>query len=164
MLVPAILFRDEIHKEFMKFSYEDEMMFYSGWLGNNLPEINDNSDEGHYQYAIVDNGKVVGYFDYRINWYNSCAHCFGLYSFDKNNSTIGIDVYRELRKLINKYRLHRIDWRMIGGNPVEKHYDRFMKKYNGKKFVLTDVLKDRQGKYHDDVIYEIINRRADNDT
>ena len=40
MLVPAILFRDEIHKEFMKFSYEDEMMFYSGWLGNNLPEIN----------------------------------------------------------------------------------------------------------------------------
>ena len=52
---------------------------------------------------------------------------------------------------------------MVGGNPVEKHYDKFCKKYHGKKFVLTDAIKDRCGKYHDDIIYEIIFRRADND-
>ena len=45
---------------------------------------------------------------------------------------------------------------MVGGNPVEKHYDKFCKKYNGKKFILTDAVKDKYGKYHNDVIYEII--------
>lgn len=50
---------------------------------------------------------------------------------------------------------------MIGGNPVEKHYDKFCKKFNGKKLVLTDAVKDRQGKYHEDVIYEIILSRTE---
>lgn len=45
---------------------------------------------------------------------------------------------------------------MTGGNPVEKHYDKFCQKYHGEKLILKDVLKDRYGKYHNDVIYEII--------
>ena len=65
----------------------------------------------------------------------------------------------EMEKLVNVYNLHRIEWRMIGGNPIEKHYDKFCKKYNGKKHVLTDVFKDRYGNYHDDIIYEIIRNK-----
>ena len=45
---------------------------------------------------------------------------------------------------------------MVSGNPVEKHYDKFCQKYRGKKYVLTDVFKDRCGKYHNAVIYETI--------
>ena len=45
---------------------------------------------------------------------------------------------------------------MIDGNPVEKHYDKFRQKYHGKKYVLTDVFKDRCGKYHNEFIYEIV--------
>lgn len=47
-------------------------------------------------------------------------------------------------------------WHMISGNPVEKHYDKFCEKYNGHKHILKDAIRDRQGYYHDDVIYEII--------
>ncbi len=77
-------------------------------------------------------------------------------SFKRNDKTIGFDVLRELRKIINDYHIHRLEWRMIGGNPVEKHYDKFCNRYHGKKFVLTDCFKDRYSNYHDDVIYEII--------
>ena len=45
---------------------------------------------------------------------------------------------------------------MVGNNPVEKHYDKFCKKYNGNKYILKDALRDKQGIYHDDVIYEIV--------
>ena len=163
MLVPAILYKDEIRKKFMEYSYTEDMINYTGCLENSLPRIDEESNASIYQYAITDNGKLIGYFTYSIDWYSSCAHCFGLFSFDRNNKTIGLDVYRELRKIINNYQIHRIEWRMVGGNPVEKHYDKFCKKYHGKKFVLTDAFKDRCGKYHDDIIYEIIfNRRADN--
>lgn len=161
MLEPAILYKDEIHKKFQEYSYSNDMIYYTGYLGNELPEILENNDGYNFQYAIVKDDKLIGYFIYCIDWYTSCASRFGLFSFDRGNSTIGLDVYREMKKLINDYRLHRIEWRMIGGNPVEKHYDKFCKKFNGKKLVLTDAVKDRQGKYHEDVIYEIILRRTE---
>lgn len=156
MLVPAILYKDEIHKKMAEYSYSEDMLFYTGWLGNSLPTIDTGSDENVYQYAIVDGEKLIGYFTYSVDWYTSCASRFGLFSFDRGNRKIGLDVYRELKKLINDYHIHRIEWRMIGGNPVEKHYDRFCTKYHGKKIILTDAIKDRYGNYHDDIIYEII--------
>ncbi len=156
MLAPAILYREEIIRKFLEYNYSDDMLFYTGWIGSSLPSIEADCDGSRFQYAIVDNEKLIGYFDYQVNWYSSCANCFGLFSFERNNKIIGFDVYREIKKLINQYRLHRIEWRMIGGNPVERHYDNFCRKYNGKKFIFTDTLKDKCGKYHNDVVYEII--------
>lgn len=156
MLVPAIFYADEIRKKFMQYNYSDDLILYNGYLGYCLPKIAENDNGELYQYAVVDNDKLIGYFTYQIDWYVSCARNFGLFSVDRNNKIIGFDVYRELKKIINQYHIHRMEWRMVGENPVEKHYDKFCKKYGGKKFVLTDALKDRTGKYHDDVIYEII--------
>jgi hypothetical protein len=45
---------------------------------------------------------------------------------------------------------------MVGGNPVERSYDRFCNKYGGTKHVLKDAMKDECGNYHDDIIYEIV--------
>ena len=160
MLRPAILYKEEIQSKFAEQFYSCDMMKYSGYLGSSIPNIDNDTDGGCYQYAIVDNGKLIGYFTYSIDWYSSCTHCFGLFSFDRNNKTIGLDVYRELKKIIKDYHIHRMEWRMVGGNPVEKHYDRFCERYHGKKFVLTDAIKDRHGNYHDDVIYEIIFDRS----
>lgn len=161
MLVPAILYKDKIYENLLKYSYTEDMILYSGWLGNSIPNIQEETDSGLHQYAIIDNDRLIGYFTYQINWYSSCARNFGLFSFDRHNGTIGRDVYRELKRIINDYHIHRIEWRMVGGNPVEKHYDRFCRKYHGSKFVLTDVIKDRCGKYRNDVIYEIIFDRSD---
>lgn len=156
MLKPATLYKNEIQKKMVEYKYSDDMLYYTGWIGFSLPDISENSNSSTYQYAIVDNDKLIGYFTYQIDWYVSSIGSFGLFSFDKNNRIIGIDIYREIKKIINEYKLHRMSWRMIGGNPIEKHYDRFCKRYGGKKFVLTDAIKDRYGKYHDDIIYEII--------
>lgn len=161
MLVPAILHKDEIRKKLMEYNYTEDMTYYTGYLGNSLPKIDEENDGSLYQYAIVDNGKLIGYFTYQVDWYCSCALCFGLFSFDRNNKIIGLDIYRELRKIINNYHIHRLEWRMVGGNPVEKHYDRFCQKYHGRKFIFTDTFKDRYGKYHNDVIYEIIFKQQD---
>ena len=156
MLVPAILYKEEIKSKMLEYNYTEDMMYYSGYLGNALPSIEEDTNGKLYQYAIVDDSKLIGYFTYQIDWYNSCAYNFGLYSFNKNNRQIGLDIYKELKKLINDYHLHRFEFRMVSGNPVEKHYDKFCQKYHGRKIILTDVLKDRYGKYHNEVIYEII--------
>lgn len=160
MLIPAILKKNDILESFKRYYYSDDMMYETGCLGNWIPNIQEETESGRFQYAIVDtNDKLIGYLDYSIDWYSSCAHRFGLFSFDRGNPIIGKDLFEEMDKLINQYKLHRIEWRMIGGNPVERGYDRFCKRFNGTKHILKDVVKDRHGNYHDDIIYEIINEK-----
>ena len=158
MLKPAIIYKDEIIKCMQEYFYTDDMMYETGGLGNWLPDIQEEPEYGKFQYAIVDsNEKLLGYLDYFIDWYSSCAHRFGLISFDRGNPIVGRDLFNEMKKLLDDYKLHRIEWRMIGGNPVERSYDKFCNKFGGTKHVLRDAIKDKYGKYHDDIIYEIVN-------
>jgi len=157
VLVPAIIKKNEILEAFKNYYYTEDMMYETGGLTNWLPNIQEETESGRFQYAIVNSdGKLLGYLDYHIDWYSSCASRFGLISFDRGNLIVGKDLYSELNKLIYEYKLHRIEWRMIGGNPVEKHYDKFCEKYNGTKHILKDAIKDKFGNYHNDIIYEII--------
>lgn len=158
MLIPAIIKKNEILEAFKRYYYSDDMMYETGSLNNWLPNIQEETETGKYQYAIVDSkDNLIGYLDYHVDWYNSCACGFGLISFDRGNPIVGKDLYNELNKLINDYKLHRIEWRMVGGNPIEKSYDKFCSKHKGTKHILKDVIKDKHGKYHNDIIYEIIN-------
>ena len=45
---------------------------------------------------------------------------------------------------------------MFGVNSGCRVYDSFIKRDNGMKHVLKDSIKDKNGKYHDDIIYEIV--------
>lgn len=158
MLIPAIIKKSEILEAFQRYYYSDDMMYETGSLGNWLPNVQEETEDGRFQYAIVDSKEeLVGYLEYHIDWYNSCAYRFGIFSFDRGNPIVGKDLLNELRKIIYDYKLHRIEWRMIGGNPVERSYDKFCSKFNGTKHILKDAVKDKYGKYHDDIIYEIIN-------
>lgn len=160
MLIPAIIKKNEILEGYKRYFYTEDMMYESGGLGNWLPDIKEEPDEGRYQYAIVDsNKKLIGYLDYCIDWYRSCAYNFGLFSFDRGNPLVGKALFVEMNKLIHEYKLHRIEWRMVSGNPVERSYDKFCERYGGTKHIFRDAMKDKYGNYHDDVIYEIINNK-----
>ena len=49
-----------------------------------------------------------------------------------------------------------MEWRAVEGNPACRSYDRFIAKHGGYKHILKYAIKDRKGKYHDDIIYEIV--------
>ena len=154
MLVPAALYKEEITKEFKKLYYTEDMMFETGCLENWYPNIKDTPDEGQFDYAIVSDDKLIGYLSYRVDYYCSKAYNFGLMSFDRGNPIIGRDLFNTMDNLVHRF--HRVEWRMVGGNPVERHYDKFLRRYNGTKQILKDAVKDRDGHYHDDIIYEIL--------
>ena len=157
MLVPAILFKEQIEKEFMKYHYSMDMFYETGSLESWIPNISNKSDGYSYDWAIVDSqNRLIGYFSYCIDFYSGCMSRFGLISFDRGNIQIGKSVFDEIERCIKDYPLHRVEWRMIGGNPAERGYDAFLKRHNGTKHILKDAVKDRYGQYHDDIIYEII--------
>lgn len=155
MLEPAVLYRDQIQKEFQRYYYTTDMMYETGCLEQWCPEIAECPNESQFQYAIVDkNEKLIGYLGYSVDWYASKAYNFGLFSFDRGNILVARDTFDKLEELINT--LHRVEWRAVGSNPACRGYDRFIKKHNGTKHVLKDSIKDKNGKYHDDYIYEIV--------
>lgn len=157
MLVPAICYKDEIERLFAREIYTDKYFYYSGYAhSHELPNIS--AKDYEYQYAIVTSAdKLIGYLAYRVDTSSNCAYNFGLYSFDKGNPLIGKDLFGKMEELVKQY--HRVEWKMISGNPVQRHYDRFCVKHHGNIVVLHDVCKDSKGKWHDEHIYEIVNER-----
>ena len=109
MLVPAILYKEQIGKEFQKYYYTTDMMYETGCMCYWGPEIAEYPNESQFQYAIVDkNEKLIGYLGYSVDWYVSKAYNFGLFSFDRGNILVGRDVFDKLEELIKT--LHRVEW------------------------------------------------------
>ena len=177
MLKPAYAYKEELEKKFAEVVYNDDYFFYMGYPhGHEVPGIN--VTDYYYQWAIIGKGyeqdswdtgdghviycddetrpieKVIGYFAYQIQPEADTAMNFGLYSFDKGNPLVGHDVFRKMVELLLNHR--RLEWRVIGGNPVEKNYDWFCKKYGGNKVTLHSAVKDPHGGYRDEHIYEIL--------
>ena len=154
MLKPAILYKEAIESEFNAQLYTQDFFYYTGHDGATyIPEIK--RDDFVFQYAIVDKDKLVGYFSYSLNTISDTINNFGLYSFDRGNPVIGRDIIRKMKELVNSH--HRVEWRMIGGNPVKRHYDRFCRRYGGNVVKLHESVKTPSGEYADEYIYEIIN-------
>ena len=47
---------------------------------------------------------------------------------------------------------------ILGFSKEGKSTYNFIKRHNGNKHILKDCIKDRNGNYHDDIIYEIVNK------
>ena len=77
-----------------------------------------------------------------------------MFSFDRGNTLVGRDVFNKFEELIKT--LHRVEWRAVSSNPACRGYDNFIKKHNGNKHILKDSIRDKDGNYHDDIIYEIV--------
>lgn len=157
MLVPAILYKEEIEKKFYGYFYKKEMFYMSGCNQQWVPEIIKDVNEGTYQYAVLNNeDKVVGFMEYSANLYASCINRFCMVSFEPGNYIFAKDIYSKFFELIKKF--HRIEWRCVGSNPFSKAYDKIVKRCGGTKHILKDALKDDEGNYIDDYIYEIVKR------
>ena len=181
MLKPAYMYKTEIEKEFAKVMYDDDYFLYMGYPhGHELPKIEPRDNV--YQWAIIGKEKqtndmwdvlsevveiprkpkekVIGYFAYQIQPETDTVLNFGLYSFDRGNVQIGYDIYNKMKELVSKYR--RIEWRVIDGNPVVRHYDKFCKKNNGNRVTFHKVIQDTNGIYRDEHVYEIVKPSNDN--
>lgn len=158
MLRPAVLFKDQIQKAIPDLFYTDDIYWYSQCDVAEMIFDAEKSDVGFtkYQYAIVskDESEVIGYIAFSYMWHERIVRNFGFIAFKRNRPETAAAV-KEVEKIIKDLKPHKVQFRMIGGNPVERHYDFIMKKYHGEKFVLKDDLRDKYGKYHDDIIYEI---------
>lgn len=161
MLVPAISRKDEVVKHAQQLLFTDKAMYWNGAiqldgdLSYMCEVIND-----RYNYAIINNNDIViGYFSYRVEYYDSSVYGVQFISFTDKAEDKAI-IANDLRTIFKEFeRFHRIEFRCAGGNPAEKRYDRinlYFKSHAYNKITLRDVFKDKYGSYRNEYIYEFI--------
>ena len=104
MLVPAILFKEQIIAEFQRIYFTEDMMYLTGCLEQWSPDISASPEEGKFDFAIVSNDKLIGYLSYRIDYYCSKAYNFGLLSFDRGNPVVGEELFNKMEELTKRLR------------------------------------------------------------
>lgn len=166
MLVDARICAKELIDLFKAHADDDDMYYFTA--DRNEKEFNYIGAGANLcrnrQYAIYDGDRIIGYFSYCYsNVENELFNFgvglklfdFGLYSFDKNNPIIGLDIYKEMQRLCKEYGCCYVSFYMIKGNPVEKHYDKIIKHFHGQKRVYENSV-DKNIK---DIQYSFVMRR-----
>jgi len=171
MLVPAMCYKEEIEKAYTSLAYSEKLLWFDGSIDNFRHEVTEEADK--YSFAIVESGQVIGYISFRVDWYCSMAYNFGLMSFMdiyfdntsqeyKSTKPIVFKAIREVTRMIESFNLHRIDFRCVGGNPAEDGYigilSHFDDRYSIVRGVFRDNIRDRQGNYHDTIMFEMIKK------
>lgn len=169
MIVPAITYKEEIEQQFKKIQYTDKYLWYTGSIDNYDIEVKTEADK--FAFAIVCQEHLIGYISFRVDWYCSMAYNFGLIRFsdafveiDGVATRTMADAIREVIRMLRSFKLHRIDFRCIDGNPAEKKYYKIIyssvidQEYYTRVVRMVDNIKDVYGEYHDTLIYELIRR------
>ena len=162
MIAPAVKYKEQIIAYSDELRYSQRMMYYNGCREHGRISIKDDWDDGGvYQWAILNTKKeLVGYIAYNVDFFSSCAYSFGLISFKDDKMTMAMGIRDVIEHLITM-RLHRIEFRCLWYNPAKNGYEKILKNfsraYRVLAFRLTDVFKDEEGIYQDEVLYELVN-------
>ena len=154
MIKPAQLYAEELKRLYCETWYDSKYMYYRGYPGSQRLQIPDNCYENH-NFAILEDDEVIGYIAYSINWHARVAYNFGIISF-KPSLTFGIDLRKIIDDIFNEYKMNKIEFCCIGGNPALKHYYRFIEKFGGREvgvYKQSVVLLD--GELHDEILFEL---------
>ena len=157
MFRPAQLYKEKLYEVYVKTWYKPENMFYTGWIGDKIPEIPDNNYNSHHFVSIDKNDNIIGYISYSVDWVSMNADRFGIISFDRGNIEFGKDVYRVICDLFKKYHMNRISWYAYVENPAVRAYRNFIKKHGGRECgYYRQSAKLQDGRLHDSVQFEIL--------
>ena len=154
MLYPAQLYREELKRKLISCWYNPKYDWYFMDEYRNFEVPNDT--EWRRDFVHLDkNGEVDGFFSYHLDISAKSVSQFGLVSFSDNGAGFVKDCIDHMKQVIANG-LHRAEWWAVDGNPANKLYESFIKKYGGTIAGRLHDCNYFKGKYHDSVIYEII--------
>lgn len=158
MLYPAQLYKEELKRKLIGCWYKPEYDWY--FLGDYHEfSVPDNADWRRDFVHLDKNGEVDGFFGYHYGSAAESLSQFGLIAFCSNLRQRGLFVkecLQHIEDFIRRGGVKRIEWWAVADNPINKTYEKLIKKYNGTIVGRLHNCEYFEGKYHDSVIYEIL--------
>jgi len=154
LLMPAQLYKEELKRKMISCWYDPKYQWYFANDRNEF-EIPDNAYWRRDFVHLNNEGEVDGYFTYNYEDGNKSLRNFGLIGFNENNIPFLIDVLSNIKTMF-EHGAQRMEFFAFADNPAIKLYDRFIKKFGGRKVGTLCRVAWFNGKYHDSVIYEVL--------
>ena len=156
MLEPAIKYRDQLESIQYDTWFNDKYKYWNNDRFYNAIQI-DTDTWNRHQFVSVKNGTVIGYIDYGICRTSNSVSSLSIMNFSDDKIVFGKDLIQALKDIFEKYKFRKINFSVIIGNPIEKSYDKMIKKYGGRIVgIYKEDVKLIDGKYYDRKLYEIL--------
>ena len=156
MLELAYANQQELTKKFLEISFVDKYKYFDFTNFINY-ELNLSKDSwSSLEYVSKKDNEIIGYLRASINRSAGFVSSLGVANFGDKNIEFAKDFYRFLEDLFMKFDFYKIRFDVVIGNPAEKMYDRFIKRYGGR--IIGTYIKDTKlwtGEYCDVKSYEI---------
>jgi hypothetical protein len=145
------LFFDVAYDPF--YQYEQFMSYREDFK---LPEDTFNS----HCFASVFRNEVIGMISYQIKRVENIAWGLRIIHFGGSKALpfpFGKDVMTAIKDIFEKYNFNKLGFGVAVGNPIEKTYDKLIKRYNGRIVGIREQeIKLLDGKLYDTKEYEIL--------
>lgn len=107
--------------------------------------------------SVNSKGEVIGYITYCVNRKTQSAYDFGAMNFSNDKITFGKDLYQVIDDVFCKFNFQRMEFNVVCGNPIERSYDRMVKRLGGRIVgIRKRVSSILDNQLCDDKIYEIL--------
>lgn len=156
MLRAAQEYEEQLKSRWQKTWFDEKYKFFH--CGSYYDEIViDKETWNKHQFVSVDSkDHVVGYIAYKISRDSYIVSGLQIINFTDKSTVFGVDLYKALKDIFERYRFAKLVFSVCVGNPAEKGYDRLVSKCNGR--IVGTFCKDIRlidGKYYDQKFYEI---------
>lgn len=154
MLKAAQLYSEQLKIKFLEIAYDKKYMFYnSGWSEEYKPS---DDNWGQHEFVSLVGNEVIGYIKYDINQRSNNITNMRIINFSDNKIAFSKDVLKVIKDIFFKYKYNKINFGVFIGNPAEKIYNKFIKKYGGKVIgTYKEETKLLDGNFYDLKVYEV---------
>ncbi|HEX2986087.1 MAG TPA: GNAT family protein [Caproiciproducens sp.] len=155
MLDLAAKYESELQMSFADAFMNPKNLFYFGGGYSDKYKASETTWNKH-EFVSIKDGKVLGYLSYNINQRTNSADGMCAINFGAKNLTFSNDFMQFLKDIFDRFKFRKLSFGVYIGNPAEKMYDRYIKKFGGRIVGISkgsDRLTD--GNYYDYKMYEI---------
>lgn len=157
MLELAIKHKDKLQVLFNNTGQEDRYKFFRSYEYVDEMKIDDSTYNKHQYVSINKSGNIIGYIGYSVQRTARVISSLVIINFTDEKIAFGLDVRQAFEDIFCKFNFHKLEFSVIVGNPIEKQYDRIVKKFGGRivgTFKDSCVLFDNN--HYDIKYYEIL--------
>ena len=157
MLKYAKLYENELKQLFTEIAFDFHYKYAFVNVYRDELKLPESTWEGH-TFVSLHEEKIIGYIRYTICRQAGIVSGFQILSFQKEFPyTFSKDVATAIDDIFNRYGFHKLNFGVVIGNPIEKCYDRLIKRAGGRIVgVQEKEVRLIDGKYYDYKLYEIM--------
>ncbi|GHT72765.1 hypothetical protein FACS1894110_27060 [Spirochaetia bacterium] len=132
MIDYAKKYENELRAKFYDIAFDPFYKFaiYTPWRNDfEIP----NSTYDYHSFVSINGYNIIGYIAYRINREDDSVYRMQIINFIKDRSFLfGKDAFTCAKNIFDAFNFRKLTFDVIIGNPIEKTYDKIIKKYGGR--------------------------------